>query len=133
VKGFNRLSMFTFSTIGPFLPMAPAGCTYDDASGVTRYQALTTFTSGVSDEICSSNWASTLQNLGRTAFGYRTQFFLNNTPDLAAQPLTVQINGVDVPPTGWNYDSASNSITFTAMTTPQSGETLTVTYATVCF
>ncbi len=133
VKGFNRLSMFTFSTIGPFLPMAPAGCTYDDAAGVTRYQALTTFTSGVSDEICSSNWASTLQNLGRTAFGYRTQFFLNNTPDLAAQPLDVQINGVTVPAAGWNYDSVSNSITFTAMTTPQSGETLTVTYATVCF
>ena len=133
VKGFNRLSMFTFSTIGPFLPMAPANCTYDDASGVTRYQALTTFTSGVSDEICSSNWATTLQNLGRTAFGYRTQFFLNNTPDLAAQPLDVQINGVPVPTTGWNYDSASNSITFTSMTTPQSGETLTVTYATVCF
>jgi hypothetical protein len=133
VKGFNRLSMFTFSTIGPFLAMAPSGCTYDGGGDALRYSALVNFTSGVSDEICAANWATTLQNLGRTAFGYRTQFFLNNTPDLAVQPLDVQINGVAVPAAGWSYDSASNSITFTAMTTPQAGETLTVTYATVCF
>jgi hypothetical protein len=133
VKGFNRLSMFTFSTIGPFLPMAPAPCTYDGGGDPLRYSALVNFTSGVSDEICSPNWAVTLQNLGRTAFGYRTQFYLNNTPDLAVQPLDVKINGVVVPSTGWTYDSASNSITFTAMTTPQAGETLTIEYATVCF
>ncbi|MDP3158235.1 MAG: VWA domain-containing protein [Archangium sp.] len=133
VKGFNRLSMFTFSTIGPFLPMAPAGCTYDGGGDPLRYSALVSFTSGVSDEICNASWATTLQNLGRTAFGYRTQFFLNNSPDLAAQPLVVKINGVAVPGTGWTYDSASNSVIFTATTTPGAGETLTVEYATVCF
>lgn len=133
VKGFNRLSMFTFSTIGPFLAMAPPGCSYDGGGDPLRYSAITTFTSGVQDEICSSSWATTLQNLGRTAFGYRTQFYLNNTPDLSAQPLDVRINGVTVPTTGWTFDTASNSIVFTATTTPQAGETLTVTYATVCF
>ena len=85
------------------------------------------------DEICSASWATTLQNLGRTAFGYRTQFYLNNTPDLAAQPLDVQVNGVAVPASGWTYDAASNAIVFTATTTPSAGQTLTVTYATVCF
>ena len=132
VKGFNRLSMFTFSNIGPYLPGAPAGCSYDSGDP-SRYAALVTFTSGVSDEICSPNWASTLQSLGRTAFGYRTQFYLNNTPDLAVRALAVAINGVPVASTGWTYDAASNSIIFTATTTPQAGETLTVEYATVCF
>ena len=133
VKGFNRLSMFTFSTIGPFLPTAPAPCTYDGGGVASRYSTIVSFTSGVQDEICSPNWAATLQNLGRTAFGYRTQFYLNNTPDLAVQPLDVRINGTIVPSTGWTYDSASNSITFLSTTTPGSGETLTVNYATVCF
>lgn len=133
VKGFSRLSMFTFSNIGPYLPMAPANCTYDGGGDPNRYLAVVNFTSGVSDEICSASWATTLQNLGRTAFGYRTQFFLNNTPDLSAQPLDVQINGVAVPPAGWTYDAAANAIVFTALTTPAPGQTLTVTYATVCF
>jgi hypothetical protein len=131
-RSFNRLSMFTFSNIGPYLPAAPAGCSYDSGDPA-RYAALVTFTSGVSDEICSPSWAATLQNLGRTAFGYRTQFYLNNTPDLGARALEVAINGVPVPSTGWTYDAASNSIIFTPTTTPQSGETLTVVYATVCF
>ena len=133
VKGINRLSMFTFSTIGPFLATSPAGCAYDGGGDPLRYSAIVNYTSGVSDEICSPSWAATLQNLGRTAFGFRTQFYLNNTPDLAVQPLAVKINGVTVPTTGWTYDSASNSITFMTTTTPQAGETLTVEYATVCF
>ncbi len=133
VKGFNRLSMFTFSAIGPYLPMAPAGCTYDGGGDPLRYSAVVTYTSGVQDEICSASWATTLQNLGRTAFGYRTQFYLNNTPDLGARPLDVQINGVAVPASGWTYDAASNAVIFTPTTTPAAGETLTVTYATVCF
>jgi hypothetical protein len=113
--------------------MAPAGCSYDGGGDPLRYLSLVTFTSGVSDEICSPSWATTLQNLGRTAFGYRTQFYLNNTPDLSVRPLEVSINGVAVPGTAWSYDSASNSIIFDANNTPGAGQTLTVTYATVCF
>ena len=39
---------------------------------------------GVSEEICASNWSQKLQNLGKTAFGFRTIFYLNNVPDLSA-------------------------------------------------
>jgi hypothetical protein len=134
VKGFNRLSMFTFSTIGPLQPSAPGNCTYDGGGDVQRYRVVTNYTSGVVDEICNSNWAATLQNLGRTAFGFRTQFFLNNVPDTSmGQPITVNINGSPAPAGSWTYDAASNSIKFTATTTPGPGQTLTVTYNTACF
>jgi hypothetical protein len=133
VKGFNRLSMFTFSTIGPLQASAPGNCTYDGGGDVNRYRAISTYTSGVVDEICNSNWAGTLQNLGRTAFGFRTQFYLNNTPDLSGgQVVSVSINGTPVPSSAWMYDAASNSIKFTSMTTPGPGQSLTVTYKTVC-
>jgi hypothetical protein len=134
VKGFNRLSMFTFSSIVPTQPTAPAGCSYDGGGDPGRYLTLTSYTSGVSDEICSSNWAATLQNLGRTAFGFRTQFFLNNVPDLSmGQTIDVQINGVAVSSSDWSYDAASNSIIFTPTATPGPGQTLTVGYNTFCF
>ncbi|MDP3500512.1 MAG: choice-of-anchor D domain-containing protein [Myxococcales bacterium] len=134
VKGFSRLSNFTFSTIGPFLASAPSGCSYDSPGGATRYQSLITRTGGVREEICSTNWSAALQGLGRTAFGFRTQFFLTNTPDLTGGgTINVLINGMPAPPSTYSYDAASNSIRFQPNTTPQPGQTLTVDYATTCF
>jgi hypothetical protein len=145
VKGFNRLSMFTFSAIGPFLSSAPGSCTYDGGGDAQRYGSLVTRTGGVREEICTNNWATALQGLGRTAFGFRTMFFLANSPDLTGgNTLTVQINGMPVSGGGacmngqptmgaWCYDSAANAVRFTAMTTPGPGQTLTVQYQTACF
>ncbi len=133
VKGFARLSNFTFSVIGPFLPSSPSGCIYDGGTA-TRYQSLITRTGGVREEICNTNWAAALQGLGRTAFGFRTQFFLTNTPDLTGgQQVNVLINGQVVPPSAYMYDAASNSIRFQPNATPQPGQTLTIEYATTCF
>lgn len=145
VKGFNRLSMFTLSAIGPFLTMPPSNCSYDGGGDPQRYAALVTRTGGVREEICTSNWATALQGLGRTAFGFRTMFFLGTSPDLTGgQTLNVQINGQAVmgggacmngqPTSGaWCYDSAANAVRFTPMTTPGPGQTLTVQYQTACF
>lgn len=136
VKGFQRLSYFTFSAVTPRLGTAPSGCTYDEmGANSTRYDPVVTFTSGVQDEICNSNWAATLQNLGRTAFGYRTQFYLNNQPDQAMAQIVVRVNGMVVPPgpTTWEYDAASNSIKFNTGSTPQPGVPLEIQYIQSCF
>jgi hypothetical protein len=150
VKGFNRLSQFTFSTIGPFANQATTNCTYDCGptcaeTTSNRYSTLITRTSGVKEEICTRNWATALQGLGRTAFGFRTVFFLQNTPDLSGgNMLDVRINSMAAPGGGacsngaptmgtWCYDSAANAVRFTAMTTPKPGQTLTVKYQTACF
>ncbi len=137
VKGFARLSMFTFSNIGPYLnppPNANGGCEYDGGGIAQRYEDVVVATGGVKAEICNTNWASTLQRLGQTAFGARTQFFLNNLPDTAAmgQPLEVKLDGMVLPASAWMYDSASNSIKFTSTTRPSPGQTLTVTYPIAC-
>lgn len=136
VKGFQRLSYFTFSAITPRLGTPPSNCTYDEMGANSgRYDPITQFTSGVSDEICNTNWASTLQNLGRTAFGYRTQFYLNNAPDQAMTQIVVKVNGVVVPPgpNTWQYDPASNSIKFNTTATPQPGVPLDIQYTQQCF
>jgi hypothetical protein len=144
VKGFNRLSMFTLSAIGPFLPSPPPRCTYDSGDS-QRYATLVTRTGGVKEEICTNNWSTALQGLGRTAFGFRTMFFLVSTPDLTGgRMLTVQLNNMPVtgggpcmngqPSSGaWCYDAAANAVLFSAMTAPASGQTLTVQYETACF
>ena len=141
VKGFQRLSYFTFSAITPTLSAAPTGCTYDETGANSgRYQPIVQYTSGVADEICNSNWAATLQNLGRTAFGYRTQFYLNNAPDQAMSQVVVRVNGMVIPGctqeagcTTWWYDAASNSIKFNTTATPQPGVPLEIQYIQSCF
>jgi hypothetical protein len=133
VKGFANLSKFTFSAIGPFLPSSPSGCIYDGFGAATRYTSLINRTGGVREEICNTNWAVALQGLGRTAFGFRTQFFLTNTPDQTQGGINVLINGQPAPPSTYMYDAASNSIRFQPNTTPQPGQTLTIDYATTCF
>ncbi|MDP3158197.1 MAG: choice-of-anchor D domain-containing protein [Archangium sp.] len=148
VKGFQRLSYFTFSAITPRQSATPANCQYDDqlspgqttSHNSTRYNPIVQFTGGVADEICNTNWSSTLQNLGRTAFGYRTQFYLNNAPDQAMQQVVVRVNGQAVMGcaqeagcTTWWYDSASNSIKFASTATPQPGIPLEIQYVQSCF
>ncbi len=135
VKGFQRLSYFTFSAVTPRASTAPGSCTYDETGANSgRYDPIVQYTSGVSDEICNTNWSSTLQNLGRTAFGFRTQFYLNNSPDQSTTQVVVKVNGQVVPsgPTTWTYDAASNSIKFNSTATPQPGVPLEIQYTQNC-
>ncbi|MBX5480697.1 MAG: choice-of-anchor D domain-containing protein [Myxococcaceae bacterium] len=137
IKGFNRANMFTFNAIAGFAPTPPQGCAgYDGGPDDGTYAFVVAQTNGVKDEICTQNWAATLQGLGKTAFGFRTTFFLNSTPDVN-QPITVKVNGVPVPPTqgaqtNWAYDSATNAIVFNQQTAPGPGESLEITYFVGC-
>jgi hypothetical protein len=133
IKGFNRSNMFTFSVIGPFLLSSPSGCEYDSDFNGTTYGLMATDTNGVKDEICTPDWAAKLRDLGKTAFGYRTTFFLNSTPDLSGgKVLDVKVGGAAPPAVDWTYDPATNSIAFASMKAPTPGQTLTVTYFTLC-
>jgi hypothetical protein len=133
IKGFNRASMFTFNVIGPFQSSAPSNCTYDDYTNSASYQQMAVNTNGVVNEICTPDWAQKLQDLGKTAFGFRTTFYLNATPDLSGgKTIDVKLNGQTVS-TGWTYDAATNSVKFTPTTTPGPGQQLTVEYFTACF
>jgi hypothetical protein len=139
IKGFNHATMFSFSDIGPCAGnpgagcMAPANCTYDNSPDGTTYQQMATQTNGVIAEICSTTWAANLQNLGKTAFGFRTTFYLTATPDLTGgKMLTVKIDGNQINSPDWSYDSTANAVVFDPTKTPGPGQTLTVQYYTAC-
>ncbi len=144
VKGAQRPGSFTYNVIGPFLPSSPAGCAYDDPND-GRHEFMVSQTNGVKEEICTPNWATALERIGKSAFGYRTNFFLNSRPDLACPTapdcIHVAIDGVTIPSVDpdpnlmsriWEYDATSNSINFEPLYVPEPGKTLTVTYTTAC-
>lgn len=133
VKGYQRSNMFTFNVIGPFLASAPAGCTYDDYTNSQTLHQAAVDTSGVEYEICATDWATKLQDLGKTAFGYRTTFYLSAEPDFSGgRTLEVKIDGVVVPTTDYTYNAPTLSIDFSPMKTPGPGKTLTVSYYKAC-
>lgn len=137
IKGFHKANMFSFNAIGPFAPTPPSGCAgYDTGADDGTYATVVAQTNGIKDEICTSNWANTLQGLGKTAFGFRTTFFLNAIPD-TSQPMTVQIDGVTIAAMGangtqWSYDAVTNSIVFDQQFAPGPGQTMTVQYFVGC-
>lgn len=133
IKGFNRAHMFTFNVIGPLAASPPSGCTYDDYTNSATYQQMASQTNGVLSEICTSNWSQKLQDLGKTAFGFRTVFYLTSAPDLSGgKMLEVKIDGTAVPASDYSFDAAINAVKFNPLKTPGSGKTLTVTYFTAC-
>ena len=85
------------------------------------------------------NAATTLTQIGKTAFGYRDRFYLNAQPDLTAMPqFTIKLDNIPVPAIDmsggnvWTYDSATNSLLFTSANVPEPGQTLTVSYHVLC-
>ncbi|MBL8953307.1 MAG: choice-of-anchor D domain-containing protein [Myxococcaceae bacterium] len=132
VKGYQNANMFTFNVIGPF-GAETSSCLYDDYTNSVTLRDAARETSGVEYEICAPDWAMKLQDLGKTAFGFRTVFYLSAEPDFSGgRNLVVKINGVTVPATSYTYRPMTLSIEFTPMTTPGPGQTLTVEYYKAC-
>jgi len=92
----------------------------------------------VQEEICTQDWAQSLQRLGKNLFGYRSSFFLTARPD-PLQPLQVSLDGVDVPAVdaqgnpAWTFDALTNSITLQPLYVPEPGQTLQVYYVVSCY
>ncbi len=138
IKGAQQATQFSFNAVGPFLASPPTGCTYDGSSG-PRSLAAVTATAGVKEEICTPDWSKALEQIGKRAFGYRTNFFLTSTPDLTAgKTVIVKIDGVQLDPVDsrgaqvWTYDSTGNSVNFEPLFVPEPGKTLTITYFVAC-
>jgi hypothetical protein len=133
IKGFNRKTMFTFNAIASFDPSCPST---PDSGELAFYVSQT---NGVKESLCAPDWSKALENLGKTAFGFRTNFFLTSAPDLTKGPIDVKIDGTVVPNTDsrgatiWTFDSVGNSVNFEPMYVPEPGQTLTITYHVTCY
>ena len=141
IKGAQRPGSFSYNVIGPFLPSPPSSgtCVYDGQGDDGKHVQLVSQTNGVREEICTPNWAPSLERIGRNAFGFRTSFYLTGTPDLSIMnPITVRIDGILLPPDdargneAWRYDAATNSVVFQPLYVPEPGKTMTVSYRVAC-
>lgn len=143
MKGRKRGEL-TYNIIGPAPPgfMGPS-CPIDDAWPTPSiHRQLTLAFNGSHELICTTSWSVALENTGKTAFGFRTHFYLS----APAQPATLEITvdhgfggPVVLPPTDprglpvWSYDAAANAIVFQPLFVPAPGDTMKVTYTPVCF
>lgn len=135
IKGVQRPNLFSYNVIGPFSNLG-AGCSTEGIDD-GRHMSLVTGSNGLREEICTPNWATALENIGKGAFGFRTTFFLNGTP-AAGNQVEVAIDGQMLPQTDargarvWRYDSAINAVVFEPLYVPEPGKTLTVSYRVAC-
>jgi hypothetical protein len=139
IKGARKANQFSLSAVAGFNPNPPSTCPpYDTAPDDGKYRDVVSATRGVAEEICTQDWASSLQRLGKNLFGYRSSFFLTARPDLA-QPFTVTLDGVAVPATdaqgnpAWTYDAVTNSLTLQPLYVPEPGQALQVDYVVSCY
>jgi hypothetical protein len=134
IKGVQRGNLFSYNVIGAFTALGP-GCFADDQGG--RHAQIVAATNGLREEICTPNWATALENIGKGAFGFRTTFFLNGVPAMGNQ-VEVAIDGQMLPPLDgrgarvWRYDSAINAVIFEPLYVPEPGKTLTISYRVAC-
>lgn len=139
----NRMSaakppgQLRYHVIGPFLPMAPPGCVYDDPND-GAHDFMVEQTNGTKIEICSRDWQLSVETLIARSFDYRVSFELHARPDPMV-PITVRIDGAAVPPvdpqlmrTIWSYDAIRNAVVFERLYVPEPGKTVTVSYRAPC-
>ena len=139
IKGARKANQFSLSAVAGFNPNPPSTCPpYDTAPDDGKYRDIVSATRGVQEEICTQDWASSLQRLGKNLFGYRSSFFLTSRPD-PLQPMQVSLDGVDIPAvdaqgaTAWTYDPVTNSLTLQPLYVPEPGQTLQVHYVASCY
>ena len=143
IKGFAQTNAFTFSAVCSTHQTTPPattwGCDYDEtADAPNPYVTMANATNGIAIEVCTDDWATNLRQLGQSAFGYRTRFFLSESPNTNDQ-VTVQIDGVNFPATTaqgtvqWTYNPTANAIDFSPLAVPQPGSTLTISYNVLCY
>ncbi|MEW5739000.1 MAG: choice-of-anchor D domain-containing protein [Myxococcota bacterium] len=125
----GKSSRFSVSVVGPFTPSSST-CLLDSDVDDGRFDEMVVSTGGVKADICTTNWAQDLANIGQRLVQPQLEYPLTAQPE---NPSTVEVrvNGVVV--SGWTYRSSSNSVVFTAATAPPPGSTVTATYGTACF
>lgn len=124
---------FELAAVASFVEIR--GCTGQLEHGPLT--ALVAQTSGIREEICSPNWATTLERIGRNSFGYRTRFYLEQRAALTRGPVRVFIDALEIPPVDsgspiWEYDGLLNAVNFEPLYVPEPGRTVRFRYTPDC-
>jgi len=115
------------------LPTQPAGCAYDGVADTTRYATVITPGNGVLDEICTTQWNSTLEHVAAPLFGRRETWFLQTAVDPLV-PVSVAVDGVTLPQgtQTWSFDTVQNAVRFTPASAPRPRQQLVITTSAAC-
>lgn len=105
-------------------------CTTAGDSG-ERFAAVANSTGGAVDSVCLGDYGAFLNQLIARAGDPQADFPLTAEPTGTAE-MSVQVNGVTVDPTKWNYDPARNAVVFHSGAVPRPGEQVQVRYRSVC-
>ena len=130
IKGYRRPDLMSFSAV---VGEEPSGCSSSaGAAGAgIRYLEVARRTGGLERSICTTNWGQLANDLGLDAFGAKSDFYL--TREAIDTTIEVRVDGVLVPRAGnWNYDAASNAVSFEATATPAQGAEVRIDYGTIC-
>jgi hypothetical protein len=142
IKGFRNVAQFSVAAIVEPLGTTPDQMTSScpDGSGEQpgyRYMDVAARTGGISQSICpGTDWVTTLQNLAVAVFGYKSRFFLTNTPVTGS--IQVQVDGMVIDERAangqvrWSYDPVANSVNFTPLAVPEPGSSIVITYRAEC-
>lgn len=132
IKGFRNPQLFSASAI---VGDPVVGCGLQAEAG-TRYIQVAQETGGVFESICTENWSSALENLGRSVFGYKTRFLLSNQPEPTS--IEVLVDGLVVErtaPSGqvrWTYDESAHGVDFAPLAIPEPGSEIVIRYRAEC-
>lgn len=100
-----------------------------DATIGSRYVEMANLTGGVVGDVCSTNFASTLDVIQQNIASLSTQFYLSRKPII--ETLSVKVNGILIPQdavNGWTYDPNANSIIFHGTAIPAQGASIKVDF-----
>ncbi len=130
IKGFANENLFhAHAIVGK-----SGGCDGPGGSAADgqRYRYVAQETGGKFHNICDSNWAQKLQDIGSIAFGLKVQFFLTRP----AIPGTVDVK-IDGQPCneGWEYQADVNAVKFdeNGACMPQESQKIEIHYEVMCF
>ncbi len=103
----------------------------------SRASLMARLTGGQDTTYWGAMWATELKDSIYRAAGLPREFVLSTTPDTAAMPIEVLVDGVSVPMsdsngTTWRFDPHTNSIVFGDARRPAPGSEVRVRYGPAC-
>jgi hypothetical protein len=110
-------------------PVSSSGyCADDYGSQGVRYMDLQSqIGTGESMSICPEVQAASFARVAQLTANRGACFKLAHQP-ISSTEITVSVDGVVIGASGFEYNSAENSVCFTAQTVPANGKTINVSY-----
>ncbi len=157
LKGYNPLTPFIFNAIS-ITPAETAAQVYDCSSNTqiylntcyycyppgtdTNIPTMVQETGGQLVDICTSDWAGSLTNLGTVSSAKPVTFTINGSPVNPPDGISVSINGGPPIPqytrdggaAVWVYNAQAGTLTFpNSANAPGPGDVLTISYTNICY